>query len=428
MKVTNWDMLMSKTIPFKSILFRLYIICLILLPSGSIAGINLKVIIFLPLSIIGLYLLANEERYLRQFAFLSVIAAIFMIWTIRSFVNPFYAPWAVSQYKDIITTLLGCLFVRMLVKDEADRRGFVRLCIYGVAGGAVLKVLALLYSAKTGVPVSSIVERISTLFGVPIMTVDLGDIGGRLQFPSDNLLPIVLFAILSLRKRLHIGGLQASVITALFIISSLYTFSRYLWGSTAVAFCLGILISKKEKLHWIYLGGAATLLAVFYEQISFLFELRFSDALAGASDRTRVWQMDALNKFFWDAPFFGNGMGSYALQHVRAPDLPYAYEVQILSMAGEFGIVGMGLFIFLLINYYRKAFSFQRKMWGYQISVGMMLVCFLAAGFFNPCLLVSMSSVSYGLIFVMASLGSCEYDCPPSRRDCGEGLLLSYTA
>jgi O-antigen ligase len=137
-----------------------------------------------------------------------------------------------------------------------------------------------------------------------------------------------------------------------------------------------------------------------------LIDLRFSNALAGASDKVRVWQIDALREFFWDAPIFGHGMGSYVLQHVRSAELPYAYEVQLLALAAEFGVVGMAIFAFLLLNYYRKAFSFKKGSLSYQFSICLMLVCFLGAGLFNPCLLVSMSAVSYGLLFVLASLGS----------------------
>jgi|SRR5271168_3502911 len=399
---------MPNSISFKSIVFRLYIICLTLLPAGSVAGVNLKVITFIPLFIVCLQLLANETGSLRQFAFLNGVAATFMIWAVRSLVSPFYAEWSMSQYKDIITTLLGCLFVRLLTKDESSRRAFVRLCVYTVAFGCLLKILALMYSSRTGVPVSNIVDRISALFRVKLMTIELGDFGGRLQFPSDNLLPIVLFAVLSLRKRLHMRGLEAFLIVGLFLISSLYTFSRYLWASTAVALCLGIFVSKKDKLHIFYLGTFVALAAFFHEQLSILIDLRFSNALAGSSDQTRMWQIGALWKFFWDAPLFGNGMGSYVLQHVRSVDLPYAYEVQLLALAAEFGVIGMGIFTFLLVNYYRKAFSFQKGAYSYQVSVGLMLFCFLGAGLFNPCLLVSMSAVSYGLLFVLASLGSYE--------------------
>lgn len=397
---------MTKKLSFKSILFNLYIVCLTLLPAGSVGGVNLKIIIFIPLFICAMQLLANESDSLKQFAWMNAIAAIFMIWAVRSLLTPFYADWSMSQYKDVITTLLGCMFVRLIVTDQSKRKAFVRLCINTVAVGCILKIVVLLYSIKTGVSVSSIVDRVSALFGVKLMTIELGDLGGRLQFPSDNLLPVVLFAVLCLRRWLQIGRLKACFIVALILVSSLYTFSRYLWVCTAFAMCLGIFLSRKDKFNLIYVATAGAVASIFHEQLWLLINLRFSNALAGASDQTRVWQISALREFFWEAPLFGHGMGSYVLQHVRAVDLPYAYEVQLLALAGEFGVIGMVIFAILLINYYRKAFSFRKGAYTYQFSILLMLASFLGAGLFNPCLLVSMSSVSYGLIFVLASLGS----------------------
>jgi hypothetical protein len=400
----------SKRTSIKTIVFSLYILFLILLPTGSLAGVNLKIVVFVPLFIISLQLLAKEEGCFSQFAFLSAVAGIFMMWGIQSLMNPVYAEWAMSQYKDVITTFLGCLFIRLFTKEEADRRAFVRLCIYTVAFGCLLKVLVLLYAARTGASVSDIVDRVSGVFRVKLMTMSLEDLGGRLQFPSDNILPIVLFAILCLRRKLDIGGLKAFLIVALFLISSVFTFSRYIWASTAFALCLGMIVSRKDKLHLVYLAGITAVSAYFYGPISVLMDLRFSSALAAASDKPRVWQIVALKKFFWDAPIFGHGMGSYVVDHIRSVELPYAYEVQLLSLSAEFGIIGMGIFTVMLLNYYRKAFSFRKGTYSYQASVGLMLICFLGAGFFNPSLLVSMSAASYGMIFVLASLGSCKED------------------
>jgi hypothetical protein len=301
---------MPRSLPFKSILFNLYIICLILLPSGSVGGVNLKVIIFIPLLIASLQLLANEPGSHWQVAFMAAIAAIFMIWAVRSLVSPFYAEWSMSQYKDIITTLLSCLFVRLLANDEPSRRSFVRLCVHTVAFGCIVKILILLYSIRSGISVSSIVDRVSALFGVKLMTMELGDFGGRLQLPSDNLLPMVLFAILGLRRWLQIPCLEALLVVGLLLVSSVYTFSRYLWICTAIALCLGICISRKDKVNVVYLAITAAGALLFREQLLMLIDLRFSNALAGASDKVRVWQIDALREFFWDAPIFGHGMGS----------------------------------------------------------------------------------------------------------------------
>jgi len=393
-----------------SALFSLYIVLLTLLPSGSVFGVNVKIIVFIPLSIMALQILAGEEEAIWQFAFISAAISVFMMWTIHSLLDPYYAQWAFLQYRDVLTTFAGCLFVRLFTKRETDRRAFVRLCIYTVAGGSFIKILIFLWSLRTGVSVSEIVDRASIFFGVRLMTIELGPLGGRLEFPSDSLLPICVFAVLSLRKNLQIGGLKSFFILGLLLTSTLYTFSRFIWANTVLALCLGILVSRRDKMHLVYLSVAAAVSLYFLDVISALAALRFSDTLVGASDLERTRQIIALKQFFWDAPFFGHGLGSYVLQFVRSNELPYAYEVQALALAGQVGLIGMGLLVFFLLNYYRKAFSFRPGTRAYQTSVFLLLATFLASSFFNPCLLTSLAAVSYGLIFVLASLGSSEVE------------------
>lgn len=165
-----------------------------------------------------------------------------------------------------------------------------------------------------------------------------------------------------------------------------------------------MLVSKRDTANLIYFCTLAATLMYCFTLIADLITLRFSDSLAGSSDAERIWQIKALTYFFWQAPLFGNGLGSYALQLKRSVELPYAYEVQILALLGQLGIFGTGCLVLLLINYYRKAFTFQSKTRFFQFALLIVLCNFLASGFFNPSLLVSMSAVSYGFVFTLASI------------------------
>ena len=165
-----------------------------------------------------------------------------------------------------------------------------------------------------------------------------------------------------------------------------------------------MLISRRDKMVLLYLAIIGAVTAFFFPMLSTLITLRFSSSLADTSDMYRVWQIVALKRFFWNAPLFGNGLGSYALDHKRSVEVPYAYEVQILALLGQMGLVGTAFLIALLINYYRKAFNFRPGTRLYHAVLLVLLIDFIGAGFFNPDLLVSMSAVSYGLIFVMARM------------------------
>lgn len=318
-----------------SLLFATYIVLLVLLPAGTVFGINVKALVFIPLLAAVAIRSASEDGFPLRLAFMLLTLTAFMGWTVLPAFYPVFTPqMAPSQLKDVLTTLAGCWFIRKLTQNVEDRRCFLRLVLYSVAFGCFLKVLIFLYSLRSGVPVSDIVDRISQLFGVKLMSADLGEMSVRLQFVSDNLLPMCVFALLCLRRKLQIGALQSLILMALLVFSSAYTFSRYAWASTGLAILLGISVSRRDKMHWLYLAAGAGVAAFFYNLIATLVAFRLSGQLVDSSDIVRVEQIRALKAFFWDAPWFGHGLGSYTTDVIRSVELPYNYEVQLLALAG----------------------------------------------------------------------------------------------
>lgn len=374
---------------------------LTLLPSGSILGLNVKMIAFVPVSFF-----AFKISLRRGYVTLAINIGVVLVISAWLILSQFYAMFpftlALTQYKDVITTLAGCWFVRMYTLEEEDRKTFIRLCVYTVAAGGFLKVLLFSYSMVTGVSTTSLIDGISKIFGVQLMTADLGELFGRIQFVSDTLVPICIFAILCLRFKLNISAWKSFIIFDLMIISSLFTFSRFLWGNTILAIVLGMIVAKKDRLHLLYIGVASAAAIYFFELIEAVVEVRFSDTFVDASDIDRKMQNLALNNFFWEAPVFGHGLGSFSTVLIRSQELPYSYESQVLALCGQVGVVGIALFAGLLLNYYRKAFSFKRGVRMYQMSVLIILGAFIASGFFNPYLLSSTAAVSFGLIFALA--------------------------
>jgi hypothetical protein len=389
-------------------LFCLYIVLLTLLPSGSIFGVNVKMLVFIPLLILSINLSLAQKEGLQELTINIAIISTFLAWAMLSEFYPvFTLNMALVQYKDVITTLIGCWFVRIFTLDDSDRIAFIKLCLSTVLFGCFLKILMFCYSLYTGRPTHDVMDMIDRVFGVKLMSLDFGDVGARIEFISDTLLPICLFVILCLRNKLGIGRVRALAMVGLFLLSSVFTFSRFLWGYTVVGVVLGLLVARKDKMHILYFGAAAAAVIYFFDQISILITLRFSDKFVDSSDIERTIQKISLKRFFFDAPIFGHGLGSYSTQSIRAPEFPYSYELQVLALFGQLGIVGMGLLTGILLNYYRKAFSFKRGARSYQASVAILLICFLASGFFNPNILSSTAAVSFGLLFALAALGSC---------------------
>ena len=187
-------------------LFALYIVLITLLPAGTVLGINVKLLTFLPLGVAAIFLSLQKNDAIVELIGVTAVITALLLWTILS---QFYAIYpldlALSQSKDVMTTLAGCWFIRLFTPTDADRKAFVKLCIYVVSFGSLLKVLLVLYCLATGASVADITDVISSFFGVKLVSADLGGAGGRLQLGSDTLLPVCIFAVLCLRRALKMG-------------------------------------------------------------------------------------------------------------------------------------------------------------------------------------------------------------------------------
>jgi O-antigen ligase len=311
-----------------------------------------------------------------------------------------------SHYKDIATMLIGCWLVRIFTEEERDLKSFIKLCIYFVAFNGLLKFAILEYSLVSGVPLALIIDRISKAFGVELMSMEVGEVGVRLQFVSDPMLPMCLFSLSCLRKRLSIGGLPSVFMMAMLVFSAIMTFSRFLWAAAALGLVMGIVVAKKDKVHLVYVATVSLATAYFFDLISTMVNLRIAGDANDSSDTTRADQKRALHSFFMESPFWGHGLGSHSTISIRQVDLPYNYELQVPALLGQVGVVGALALFGLLVNYYRKAFSLTPFL--YQASVFAMLCMFLISGFFNPTLITSSAAASFGLIFVLAKNGSLQ--------------------
>ena len=389
-------------------LFSLYTALLVLLPSGNIFGVNVKVIAFLLLFPVALYKWFSSAPV----TYVTTIRLLFpplllSVWLLLSILNGGSILLAFLQFKDVIVTLIGCWFVSLYVNDESTTIRYLRLVIYCVAITSLAKLALLMYAIANGIPILDIVTRISTFFGVGLMTTDFnaaGEVGGRFQFISDTLIPLCIFSVLSLRHRLRLSGIQAFILNGLLLASAVFSFSRYLWMSCAIAAFVGVLLARKDKLLILYACIAVAVAILSFDYIQDLVILRFSDAVAGSSDIERTAQTPVLVKLFLDAPLMGHGMGSYSHQVIRSDDLPYSYEEQLLALAGQVGLIGLLSLTGIVLRYFRGILIVRHKDRPYQLAIIVLIVVFLAGGMFNPCLISSVASVSFGALIALSKV------------------------
>lgn len=388
-------------------LFSLYTVLLVLLPSGSVFGINVKIIAFLLLFPVSLYQFVSSRpiTYISTSGLLLPLLLL-SLWLLLAFFKGNSIALAFLQYKDFIVTIVGCWFVSLYVgDDESNAIRYLRLVVYCVALTSLAKLVLLLYAIGSGIAIVDIVTRISTFFASDLVTTDFsaaGEVGGRFQFVSDTLIPLCIFSILSLRHKLQLAGIQALILNSLLLASALFSFSRYLWMFCAVAVCVGVLLARKDKLLLFYAFIAIAVAILSFDYIQDLVILRFSDALTESSDVERTAQTPALVNLFVDAPLMGHGMGSYSHRVIRSDDLLYSYEEQLLALAGQVGVIGLLVLTGIVLRYFRGLLIMRHKDRSYQLAIVVLTIVFVAGGMFNPCLISSGASVSFGVLMALS--------------------------
>jgi len=387
-------------------LFAFYIAILVLLPTGSVFGVNVKILtaVLVSVSTSAYYLHRQRPGFVRA-TFTFVPPFILLLWVLLGAIYGFNPVLGLTQYKDFVATFAGCWFISVFVKSSDTRRlYFVKLVIYSVAAVAALKLTMLVYAFSKGIPVIDIVLRISDFFGAGLITVDIGDAGGRIQFVSDILIPVCVFALLSLRRELKINVWLALVLQCLFISSAILGFSRFIWAYTALCLLLGVVVGRKDRLTLLLL--IVLLVPVGYSAgtLRSIVELRFSSQFVDSSDVERVAQRQVLLVFFEDSPILGHGLGSHPSQIIRSEALPYSYEFQLLALLGQVGIVGFSALGVLLFLYFRQYFATIRDDGHFKAAVFCLLFAWVSSGVFNPFLVSSCASVGYGSIMALGTV------------------------
>jgi hypothetical protein len=400
----------SKRSPLR--LFRwmlaVYVFMLVLLPSGSIFGINVKFVWFFLLLPTAILMFFRQHRVTRfRVALLPLVPAVMLFWILLSQYYDFAPEFALAQYKDILVTIVSCWFASLLCAEgQSETVEFVRVVVFSEVTASALKAALLVYAFVRGVPVTQIVEWIKNVFGVSLMTFDFESMLGRIQFISDGIIPICIFAILRYRKDLRFGIASAIAMLVVLLASDFFSFSRYFWGFSVVAIVLGLFLGKKDLFQVLLIAALSTISLSSLPLLTTVVELRFSSRIVDASDQDRAGQLDALKEFFQSAPVLGHGMGSYTRRIIRNDDAPYSYEDQLLALAGQLGVVGTFGLSLLTLYYFRDLWPQPGRGVIQSLGLAVVLLMWICAGLFNPEVVSSAASVSYAAISAMAGIGA----------------------
>jgi O-antigen ligase len=394
---------------FLSAVFIVYVAVLLILPTGSILGINIKILLFAVVSMLMIRLQGLRGfRRSQSFFFVLALIGLLMIWAVMGMARGYQAKMVLFQFRDIAVTIFGSwLIVAYAAGERIHGLRFLQTVLYSVGFTSLLKCAMLAYSLKTGTPVSDLNTTINNSFHIQLMTIDFDSLEttlGRIQFVSDSVLPICIFVLQARRREIGIPGWIALIMMPLYILSIGISFSRYGWAYALLALAVGGIVSKRDRLHPIYIAMGSVVVAMNFGTFLLLWQLRFSKEVAGLSDIDRLLQRVALIDFFHEAPFFGHGLGSYTTAVIRSNDLPYSYENQWLALMGQIGIVGVILLLVSLAVCFRSLYWPPIGRSRYQVALLLIMIAWLVGGVFNPFLISSTASVAYGILFVLIAV------------------------
>lgn len=373
----------------------------VVLPTGSIYSINVKQPIFL-MALLALAVRARHFGVTRMHAGVAILSGgVLFAWVPLAFLTGWsdgLLPFL--QFKDIAVTAATAAMAAIYISDDAKRYRFVRIVIYSLGVTSAIKVAAFAWVVLTGASIRDVVAAIESVFGVELMGMDVGGAVGRLQFVSDAALPIALFCLMGRKDRFGIPLGLAVVLTGMLLFSVVGSFSRYTWAYAAIAVALSVFTAGLDRAKICYAILAAGVAVYFWNELSLLFEIRTSVEQVDSSDGMRGEQLGPLISMFQSAPLIGHGLGSYTLWVLRAADLRYSYEIQLLALLGQIGVVGVTAILLSLLFYFRGLWQFRD---GYMATVAAALLIFLwiASGLFNPFLASSSAGVSFGFLYAL---------------------------
>ena len=395
-------------------LVRWFVVITVLLPTSSVFGINFKYPLYACLLPLAVYRSFRARRnQVIDFLLLSGVPVVLTLWVVLGAENNFPLAGAVRQYTDIILTVILCWLASLFyAEQESGRLNFIRLVIGSAVATSSLKLILIAYALTRGIPVAQVIDSFSKFFGTTLMTMDLGSLLGRVQFLSDVILPVCVYMLLRYREQLHFSILRASITSVLLLSSVLLSFSRYFWGFAAFAFVLGLIRGKQDRFQ---VALAVILMAVSLTSLPALitlYQLRFSVDVAGGSDAQRIDQTNGLQELFWQAPVFGNGLGSYTRKVIRSADTEttrFGYEMQLLALTAQVGVVGISFFIVLLGWYYRRLLLAGTLNMPDRLALLSLLLFWLLAGVYNPLLINLPAGVTFAVIGAATGIRSDSY-------------------
>lgn len=386
-------------------LTQLLIASSVLLPTGSVYGFNVKILLGILVGLTWLLSIikVHDEKKIKQFCmFISFILLLIFYFTLAQY-RSIEISSSISHFTAIVSTFILFFFPWCLIDGgsvRADR--LLHFLINVVFLHALIKCL-IVFSVLVGIidPLS-LFDFIEKVFDYRPITIDTG-VYLRLNVPSDYTLPVTLFFIINSKFfGLKFKKYKILLFSLTIVFAVIFSYSRYLWLYGFFALLISLTevftyFSVKAKTCFIFTILISILSSgIYYSDISDFISDRYFGENAGKSDSYR----DDMGPALWDEislhPTLGGGLGSHSKSLVRFVDTPWNYELQWLSFLMHFGFIGLSIVLIFLSYFFRFCLIIRHRE---ILYLSMLYFLWLSVGFFNCFLLTSSAGVVFLLHF-----------------------------
>lgn len=382
-------------------LFLVLVFLVVFLPTGSVFGINVKVIsLGAFLVAFMLYLIFGRDGLLRsEIVSLTIIGACLCFWILVGVLNGqadmgevFY------QVRDVASAILiAWLSLFSIRRGLVRAESLITTVIYGLFFLSCLKLVLIVgmfaYNIDPVQAVQSIFGQLSLVTGDAVLGLF------RIEFPADILGAFALFALLARSvSGVRLGRLSTAVILFVLLGSGFVAFSRYIWLLYFVAIVLAMIVDRRWKMLVVSVVAVLAISSSFYDAFNTIFAARFLSNETEISDVIRAEQSRALIGEIEVRPILGKGLGTHVNTNIRSELHMYSYELQWLAFLMQFGIIGMAGILLLVAASARDLVAARHpaKLW-----IFLLFLLWLLASWTNPYLTSSFAGATFGLFIAI---------------------------
>jgi len=391
----------SKLRSVTAALFLLLLFLAVFLPTGSLFGVNVKVIaLALFCAAFVFYLIADGAILSRSdVVFLLLVAGALCFWSLvgilRSGTDSLQTFSELRMIASVIfIAWVGILFIR---KGVVRPERLITVVIYALVATGCLKFALLAGMVIYG---ANPIESIESIFGVGSVLSAFTQRWFRIEFAADILAPFGLFALMAPSvSGVNFGRISRIALSVLLLASVIMAYSRYTW----FAFVCAVLGAAVIEKTWRTVAGTTIacvlLLAVLYGDVfSDVLVERFQSEGVAISDEGRVHQFAALVEEIEHRPVLGKGMGASAIGHMSSIENPYSYELQWLAFVMQFGILGSIGILLLIAESARDLILAKHPA---KLYVGLVFLVWLSSAWTNPAVISSFAGGAFALFMAM---------------------------